>query len=1717
MFRNILKWSACGIALVLQVAFAQSQTPVNFKIAFIADQGLELESVAVLNLIKDEGAGAVLHAGDFDYDKDPPAWENQINAILGENFPYFACMGEDDEKRYFTIDGYQDRLEARMNRLGIPWDGDLGVQSSFHYHGVFFIQTAPAVEDGEHAEYIRDQLATDNSFWRISTFHKNMKRMQVCGGGNATGWDVYEESRKGGAITTNGQCHTYARTHLMSSMSDQTVASTSDTLVLTKDLPETEEDEGRSFHTIAGLGGRSIHRQEREGDWWASIYSKDQDATYGALFGTFNYNGDPSLAYFYFKNIEGAVIDSFYVHSRVKSGYLLAAKTNGLGSVDLSPAGGVYERDDVVTLTANPAPEWSFAGWSGDLTGTGNPATITLDTDKSVTANFTSPDFILTVTVDGSGTVDQDPPGSLHVWGTRVTLSAIANSSHMFVEWNGDINSTENPLNLVIDSDKNVTATFLPNNPPIVLDDSLIVDEDTILSVPAPGVLANDRDPDGDVLVASAVSRPAHGSLSLSNDGSLTFTPATDFNGLDSFVYSATDIRGSSVTGKVTVTINAVNDPPVTAADDYTVMEDDTLRVIAPGLLDNDRDVDGDSLSASVAVSPSNGSLTLGELGAFTYVPNSNFNGVDSFIYSARDSAGGTATDSVTISVAAVNDAPVAEIDSFSVNEDASLNVERPGVLANDNDVDGEPLTAVLVRDPTNGTLNLYEDGSFAYVPNAAFHGADNFTYIAADNMGGIDTATVTLTIHPVNDPPVAIDDAYTVEEDGSLDIAAPGVLINDGDIDGDSLSASLAHYPENGTIILDTMGSFRYTPNKDFNGDDAFEYRLSDGVGGIDTATVTLIILAVNDPPVAVDDAYQIDEDRTLSIAAPGVMSNDVNVDGDSLSVTEARAPDRGRLTLNQKGSFRYTPDPNFNGVDMFEYTLSVDGENISRATVTVTVHAVNDPPVVIDDAYIVEEDGSLDIAPPGVLANDADIDGDSLRASVANHPDNGTLTLEPTGSFRYTPNKDFNGDDAFKYELSDNNGGLSTAVVTLTVDPVNDPPTTEEDLYQIEEDDTLNVSSPGVLSNDYDVDGDRLTVSVTTEPASGVLSLNEDGAFRYVPNSNFNGADEFEYTVSDGNDTHVSGLVKLIVRPANDEPIPQADDYTVNEDSILEIAAPGVLGNDDDPDGDFLAVSVLRGPLHGSLVLRSVGALTYTPNGEFNGADTFTYSVSDSQGGTAAARVNITVAPVNDPPIAREDLYRIQPGTTLRLAAPGILQNDVDVDGDTLLATLINPPSAGQLSLNPDGSFVYVAEGESRYDDDPGILRVFSYMAYDENGAASHVAQVLIAIGDVETNDEKNTNKAPVARDDVATTHRGRSVNIEVTANDTDADGSIIPSTVIILVPPTHGTAAIERTTGLVTYTPHDGFDGTESFRYTVEDNKGARSNVATVVVTVTPSSNPKIMQLHPTDDAHVKYSKPKNNYGIRSGTRVEADEFATYLKFQVNDVDDSLYSATLRLFVMEGASDGGSTYSVSNNYLDTNQPWNENSLTAGNAPLITGLPVAQFGLAVEDSVIEADVTSAISGDGFYSFAISKTTSDRVEYSTKEGDHPPELVIKTASGSGAVVTDIKNPEADNQSDDQEVGLPKTVVLNPNYPNPFNAETTIQYALPKAVRVELIIYNLKGQEVRKLVDGVQQPGYKKVLWDGKDDRGHDVTSGIYFLRLAVGSRNFSTKLILQK
>ncbi len=841
-----------------------------------------------------------------------------------------------------------------------------------------------------------------------------------------------------------------------------------------------------------------------------------------------------------------------------------------------------------------------------------------------------------------------------------------------------------------------ITTIVGGNRAPVAQPDAYSVAEDAPLNISSPGVLANDTDADGNTLTAVLVSGTTHGTLTLRTNGSFTYVPFTNYFGPDSFTYRASDGTTNSGIATVSLTVTPVNDAPVALPDSYSVAEDSGLSISPPGVLANDSDVDGDLLSAQLVVGPAHGTVTLNADGSFNYVPGTNYFGPDSFSYRATDGSTNSAVVLVNLNVTPVNDAPVAQPDSYSVAEEGGLTIGGAGVLANDSDVEGDALAAVLVAGPAHGTLTLNSDGSFTYVPETNYFGADSFTYRANDGTTDSDIVVVTLNVTPVNDAPVALADTYQVAEDERLVVSVPGVLSNDSDVDGDPLLAELLTGPAHGTLVLNADGSFSYLPATNYFGSDSFTYRAVDGSTNSDPVQVTITVAPVNDPPEAGADAFTINEDESLNVAIPGVLANDSDIEGDALSAVLVIGPAQGTLTLNADGSFRYLPATNYAGIDSFSYRAHDGVADSVIATVTLTVTPVNDTPVAQPDTYQIAEDQNLIISAPGVLSNDSDVDGDPLLAELLTGPAHGTLVLNADGSFSYLPATNYFGSDSFTYRAVDGSTNSNPVQVTIVVTPVNDAPMAQADSYSINEDELLIVAAPGVLTNDSDLEGDALTAVLVTGPAHGTLTLNANGSFNYLPATNYAGLDSFTYRAHDGSADSEVVTVALNVAALNDAPVALDDTFSTPKNAPLQIVAPGVLANDSDPDGDALVSVLVASPSHGQLSLSTNGNFVYTPASNYVGGDLFTYRASDGLTTSGIASVMISVFATNTPPNTNGwngDQFTALEDTTLTIVAPGVLAGVVDWDGDALSAVVINGPTNGALTLRTDGSFDYLA----------------------------------------------------------------------------------------------------------------------------------------------------------------------------------------------------------------------------------------------------------------------------------------------------------------------------------------------------------------------------------------------------------------------------------------
>ena len=593
------------------------------------------------------------------------------------------------------------------------------------------------------------------------------------------------------------------------------------------------------------------------------------------------------------------------------------------------------------------------------------------------------------------------------------------------------------------------------------------------------------------------------------------------------------------------------------------------------------------------------------------------------------------------------------------------------------------------------------------------------------------------------------------------------------------------------------------YTPEANYNGPDAVTL-LATANGDVLELAIPITVTAVNDAPLAVPDSFATNAEIAVAIDAALLLANDSDVEGSPLTLTTVANAASGGVVLSGD-QITFTPTTGFAGMATFEYTVT-DGEASSNGTVTVSV-GVDQAPVAVDDASTTTEDVAVTLSTAELLGNDSDPDGHIITVSSVDNCFKCTV-VKTGSSITVTPAANATGTATFEYTITD--GALTdTALVSIAITSVPDAPIAGADTATTAEDTPLQIAVATLLGNDTDGDNDALTITATTGAAlaSGVIT--------FTPAADFTGDATFQYTVTDPSGLTGTGTVTVTVTPVPDAPIANTDTITVNEDGSGSV---DVLGNDTDGDGDALSRESFTQPSHG--VVTFVGSVaTYTPIADFNGPDSFTYTVADGTGSIAVGTVEIFVTAINDAPIAFDDTVAVVEETPTVIDALG---NDLDVDGDTLVFTAVTQGAHGTVQL-AGGSVTYTPAanyfGPDRFD----------YTVSDGNGG-SDSGHVTIAVS--------NVNDAPVAKADTLGTDENTVVSANVVANDTDADFDAL--SVQSFTQGDHG--GVSFAGPVATYTPTLDFSGTDTFTYTINDGNGATST-ATVTVFVGLDNDPPV----------------------------------------------------------------------------------------------------------------------------------------------------------------------------------------------------------------------------------------------------------------------------------
>jgi hypothetical protein len=1027
------------------------------------------------------------------------------------------------------------------------------------------------------------------------------------------------------------------------------------------------------------------------------------------------------------------------------------------------------------------------------------------------------------------------------------------------------------------------------NVPPTAVDDAATVTEDS--SNNAIDVLANDTDTDGGPKSVASVTQPANGAVSITGGGTgVSYTPDADYcnnppgTTPDTFTYTLNG--GSAAT--VSVTVTCADDDPTAVNDAATVAEDSSNNAI--DVLANDTDEDGGTTSVDSVTQPANGvvSITGGGTGV-SYTPNASYcNSVsgtpDTFTYTLSP-GGSTATVSVTVTCA--DDDPTAVNDAAMVSEDSSNNAID--VLANDMDGDGGPKSVASVTQPVNGAVSITGGGTgVSYTPNANYCNSvsgtpDTFTYTLSP---GGSTATVSVTVSCVDDPPTAVIDTATVSEDSGANTI--NVQANDADIDGGTNTVSGVTQPANGTVVITNGGlNLTYAPNANYCNSvsgtpDTFSYTLTPGGS---TATVSVTVACVNDGPGIDLDA---DNDKgtagsdfatTFTEGDPATLIEDpvdstvtdidsatiasltvtitnlldigneilsADVTGTSITANYVADATTGVLTLTGPDTLanfetvlrkvRYLNSDTSPGTTprVIHYVANDGTTNGNTAVSTVTIVGVDSSPTAVNDSATVNEDSGATAI--DVLANDTDPDGGPISVASVTQPANGTVSITGGGTgVSYTPNGSYCNSvsgtpDTFTYTLSP---GGSSATVSVTVTCLDDNPTAVNDTATVTED--ASATAIDVLANDTDADGGAKSITSVTQPANGTVVITGGGTgLTYQPSSNYCNSvsgtpDTFTYTLSPGGSI---ATVSVTVTCVDDDPAAVNDAATVVEDSSgNEI---DVLANDTDVDGGAKSVTSVTQPANGAVSITGGGTgVSYTPNANYCGAESFTYTLTP---GGSAATVSVTVTCVDDPPVAVNDAETVLEDSGAN--AIDVLANDTDIDAGPKSVQSVTQAANGSVAITGGGTGVsytpaanFCGSNSFTYTLNGGSTATVSVTVTCVNDAPllgdSTIDYTILGNTQLRVGEDTSGNSLLHIRDN-------SDVNEKSLPSDVDGPG---PLTVVPFTGnSTSGGNVVLNADGTFTYESAPGFTGTDTFPFTVTDNGApAATTSGTVSITV------------------------------------------------------------------------------------------------------------------------------------------------------------------------------------------------------------------------------------------------------------------------------------------
>ncbi|MDW1675683.1 tandem-95 repeat protein [Vibrio sp. Vb5029] len=991
--------------------------------------------------------------------------------------------------------------------------------------------------------------------------------------------------------------------------------------------------------------------------------------------------------------------------------------------------------------------------------------------------------------------------------------------------FNGDVNFSFDVSDGTDTVSANIDVSVTPvDDAPVSGNLAYSVDEDGSIRLSQEQLLSQASDVEGDALTASNLSVDGNATVTQNDDGSFTITPDADFNGDIDISFDISD-GTNTVQATADLTVNPINDLPVPQDQQFSVEEDGTLIFTDADLLTGATDIEGDNLTVEgVSYDGSDGILTDNGNGTYTFAPNENFNGDVNFSFDVSDGTD-TVSANIDVSVTPVDDAPVSGNLAYSVDEDGSIRLSQEQLLSQASDVEGDALTASNLSVDGNATVTQNDDGSFTITPDADFNGDIDISFDISDGTNTVQ-ATADLTVNPINDLPVPQDQQFSVEEDGTLQFTDADLLAGATDIEGDDLSVTGISYEGTDGVLTDNGdGTYSFAPNENFNGDLNFSFDVSDGTDTV-SANVDVSVTPVNDPPVAGSTSYTVHEDNSITISDAQLLANSSDLEGDVSIDSVSYSGSDGVLQINGDGTYTFSPNENFNGEVTLDVVVADEEGSTDVTTAGITVLEVNDPPVAGPTSYTIDEDSVLTFSESQVLLNASDVEGDVELVGIRYDGPDGIFTVNDDGTCSFAPNENFNGQVQLDVTIRDEDGAEVDTVINVNVLPINDAPVSGDLAYSVDEDGAITLSQEQLLSQASDIEGDDLTASDLTVDGNATVTANDDGSFTITPDADFNGDIDIQFNITDGTDT-IQATADLTVNPVNDLPVPQDQQFSVEEDGTLQFTDADLLAGATDIDGDNLTVDgISYTGSDGVLTDHGDGTYTFAPNENFNGDVSFSFGVSDGTE-TVPANVDVSVTPVNDPPVAGATSYMVDEDNAITISDEQLLANSSDVEGAVSIDSVTYSGTDGVFQDNGDGTYTFMPNENFSGDISLDVI------VADEQGA---IDETTAGITVIEVNDPPVAGPTSYSIDEDSVLTFSES---QILANASDIEGDV--ELVGISYEGSDGIFTVNGD-GTCSFAPNENFNGQVQLDVTIQDENGATVDTH-INVDVLPINDPPV----------------------------------------------------------------------------------------------------------------------------------------------------------------------------------------------------------------------------------------------------------------------------------